>query len=55
MDQRSSIGHEDAGQLSVAFPRLAFSLLRLSVPARLAIVGMIGALLWVLVWLWALA
>jgi hypothetical protein len=55
MDQRSSIGHEDAGQLSVTFPRLGFSLLRLSVRARLAIVGMIAALLWVLVWLWALA
>ena len=55
MDQTSSIGHEDAGQLAVAIPRLAFSLLRLSVPARLAIVGMIAALLWVLVWLWALA
>ena len=55
MDQRSSIGHEDAGQLAVTSPRLGFSLLRLSVPARLAIVGMIAALLWVLVWLWALA
>jgi hypothetical protein len=50
MDQRSSIGHEDAGQLS-----LGFSLLRLPVPTRLAIVGTIAALLWVLVWLWALA
>jgi len=55
MDQTSSIGHEDAGQLAVTFPRLGFSLLRLSVPARLAIVGMIAALLWVSVWLWALA
>jgi hypothetical protein len=55
MDQRSSIGHEDASQLAATFPRLGFSLLRLSVPARLAIVGMIAALLWVLVWLWALA
>jgi hypothetical protein len=55
MDQRCSIGHEDAGQLAVASPRLDFSLLRLSVPARLAMVGMIAALLWVLVWLWALA
>ena len=36
-------------------PRLGFSLLRLSVPTRLAIVGTIAALLWVLVWLWALA
>ena len=55
MDQRSSIGHEDAGQFAVASPRLGFSLLRLSVPARLAMVGAIAALLWVLVWLWALA
>jgi hypothetical protein len=55
MDQRSSIGHEGAGHLSVASPRLDFSLLRLSVPARLAMVGMIAALLWILVWLWALA
>jgi hypothetical protein len=53
MDQRSSIGHEDAGQLAV--PRLGLSLLRLSVPVRLAMVGMIAVLLWVLVWLWALA
>src|SRR4029077_13507094 len=29
--------------------------LRLSVPARFAIVGAITALLWTLVWLWALA
>ena len=55
MDQRSSIGHEHAGELAVASPRLGFSLLRLSVPARLAIVGTIAALLWILVWLWALA
>ena len=34
MDQRSSIGHEDAGQLSVTTPRLGFSLLRLPVPTR---------------------
>ena len=52
MDQRSSIGHEIAGQS--AAPRLGLSLLRLSVPARVAMVGMIAALLWVLVWLWAL-
>jgi hypothetical protein len=54
MDQRSSIGHKDPGQLAVASPRLDFSLLRLSVPARLAMVGAIAALLWVLVSLWAL-
>jgi hypothetical protein len=55
MDQRSSIGHEHLGELAVASPRQGFSLLRLSVPARLVMVGAITALLWVLVWLWALA
>jgi hypothetical protein len=55
MDQRSGIGHEEAGQLEVASPRPGVSLLRLSVRARLTMVGMIAALLWVLVWLWALA
>ncbi len=55
MDQRSSIGHEDAGELAVAPPRFGFSLLGFSVPARLAIVGTIATLLWVSVWLWALA
>ena len=42
---------------AVAAPRpLAngISLLGLSVPARLTIVGAIAALLWALVWLWAL-
>ncbi len=55
MDQRSSIGHDHAGEVAVTSPRLDFSLLRLSVPARLTIVGAIAALLWTLVWLWALA
>jgi len=55
MDQRGNIAHEHAGELAVAAPRQRFSLLRLSVPARLAIVGAIAALLWSLVWLWALA
>jgi hypothetical protein len=55
MDQRSSIGHEHASKLAVASPRQGFSLLRLSVPARLVMVGAITALLWVLVWLMALA
>jgi hypothetical protein len=55
MDQRSSISHEHAGELAVDAPRQGFSLLRLSVPTRLAIVGAIAALLWSLVWLWALA
>ena len=52
MDQRSGIGHEHRGAL--ASPRQGFSLLRLSVPARLAIVGATAALLWAFVWLWAL-
>jgi hypothetical protein len=54
MDQRSSIGHEHEGRLALAPPRHGFSLLRLSVPARLAMVGAISALLWAFVWLWAL-
>jgi hypothetical protein len=54
MDQRSGIGHEHAGELALASPRQGFSLLRLSVPARLAMVGAISALLWAFVWLWAL-
>ena len=52
MDQRSGIGHEHAGELALAPPRQG--LLRLSVPARLAMVGAISALLWAFVWLWAL-
>jgi hypothetical protein len=52
MDQISGIGQEDA--LKLTPPRSGFSLLRLSVPGRLAIVGIISALLWVMVWLWAL-
>jgi hypothetical protein len=52
MDQISGIGQEDA--LTLTPPRSGFSLLRLSVPGRLAIVGIISALLWVMVWLWAL-
>ncbi len=54
MDQTSSIGHEHAGEFVVAPSRSGFSVLRLSVPARLAIVGAITILLWALVWLWAL-
>ncbi len=54
MDQRSGIGHEHLSELAVAPPRQGFSLLRLSVPARLAMVGAISALLWAFVWLWAL-
>jgi hypothetical protein len=54
MDQRSGIGHEHAGELTLVPPRQGFSLLRLSVPARLAMVGAISALLWSFVWLWAL-
>jgi hypothetical protein len=54
MDQTTSIGHEGAGELAVTPSRSGFSLLRLSVPARLAIVGATTVLLWALVWLWAL-
>jgi hypothetical protein len=54
MDQRSGIGHEHAGELALAPPRQGFSLLRLSVVVRLAMVGAISALLWAFVWLWAL-
>ena len=54
MDQRSGIGHEHAGELALAPPRQGFSLLRLSVVARLAMVGAISALVWASVWLWAL-
>jgi hypothetical protein len=54
MDQTSRIGHEGAGELAIARSRSGFSLLRLSVPARLAVVGAITVVLWTLVWLWAL-
>ena len=54
MDQRSGIGHEHAGALALMPPRQGFSLLRLSVPARLGMVGAISALLWASVWRWAL-
>jgi hypothetical protein len=54
MGQRSNIGHEHASELALASRRQGFSLLRLSVPARLAIVGATSALLWAFVWLWAL-
>jgi hypothetical protein len=54
MDQRSSIGHEHGGRLALASSRQGLSLLRLSVPARLAVVGAVSALLWAFVWLWAL-
>jgi len=55
MDQTSSIGHEHAGEFAVASSGSGFSLLRLSVPARLAVVGAITVVLWTLVWLWALS
>jgi len=55
MDQTSSIGHEESDEFAVAPLRSGFSLLRLSAPARLAIVGAMTVLLWTLVWLWALS
>jgi hypothetical protein len=54
MDQKSGIGHEEAGEFAVGPSPSGFSLLRLSAPARLAIVGVMTVLLWALVWLWAL-
>jgi len=54
MEQTSSIGHEHAGELAATPSRSDFSLLRLSVPARLAVAGAITVLLWALIWLWAL-
>ena len=54
MDQRSGIGHEHLSELAVAPPRQGVALLRLSVPARLAMVGALSVLLWAFVWLWAL-
>jgi len=52
MDQISTIGHE--GVFAAHPLRSSFSLLRLSAPARLAIVGAMTVLMWALVWLWAL-
>jgi hypothetical protein len=53
MDQRSGIGMDDEAEAG-ALPHLAFSLLRISVPARLAIAAVANLLLWGAV-LWALA
>ena len=53
MDHRSRIGMDDEGQ-AAALPHLAFSLLRISVPARLAIAAVASLLLWAAV-LWAFA
>jgi hypothetical protein len=53
MDHRSRIGMDDEGGAAV-MPHLAFSLLRIAVPARLAIAAVAGLLLWAAV-LWALA
>jgi hypothetical protein len=52
MDQRSGIGTNDEGEAG-ALPDLAFPLLRISVPARLAIAAVASLLLWAAV-LWAL-
>ncbi|MGC2410183.1 MAG: hypothetical protein WA441_09395 [Methyloceanibacter sp.] len=53
MDQRSSMGMGEEDETG-ALPALSFSLLRISVPARFAIVAVTGLLLWAVV-LWALA
>jgi hypothetical protein len=55
MDQASNIGHERAGEFAIVSSQSSFSLLRLSVPARLVTVGAMTVLLWALVWLWALS
>ncbi|MGC1180789.1 MAG: hypothetical protein WA884_17635 [Methyloceanibacter sp.] len=54
MDQTSGIGR-GANRLATAHPALGFSLLRLSVLARLAMVAVFASLLWASVLLWALA
>jgi len=52
MDQRTGIAPDHDGH--AALPTLGLSLLRSSVPARLALVAMLSVLLWGAV-LWALA
>jgi hypothetical protein len=53
MDQKSGIDMGEVGQ-STALPALGFSLLRLSVPARLAMVAVLAIVLWASVLFWAL-
>ena len=53
MDQRSGISLEDSGR-PAALPHLSVSLMRLSVPARLAIAAAMALILWAAVY-WALA
>ncbi len=53
MDQRAGIGVGDEGR-HAGFPGLSLSLLRLSVPARLAIAAVMALLLWTAMY-WALA
>jgi hypothetical protein len=52
MDQRSSLDFEE--HAPAALPALSVSLMRLSVPARLAIAALLSLLLWAAIY-WALA
>ena len=52
MDQRSSLDFEE--QARAPFPALSHSLMRLSVPARLAIAAFLSLFLWGAIY-WALA
>jgi hypothetical protein len=52
MDQRSSLDFEEHAR--PPFPALSLSLMRLSVPARLAIAALLSLVLWGAIY-WALA
>jgi hypothetical protein len=52
MDQRSSLDFEEHAR--PPFPALSLSLMRLSVPTRLAIAALLSLLLWAAIY-WALA
>lgn len=52
MDQRSSLDFEEHAR--PPFPAMSLSLMRLSVPARLAIAALLSLLLWGAIY-WALA
>jgi hypothetical protein len=52
MDQRSSLDFEE--HAPAALPALSLSLMRLSIPARLAIAALLSLLLWAAIY-WALA
>ena len=52
MDQRSSLDFEEHARPQL--PALSLSLMRLSVPARFAIAGLMSLLIWAAIY-WALA